>query len=72
MVLTSTRKTLSRSNMKFRYATPEIYGTAIFARYEGKLYLVGTPVAKPNFIGPWQHWVKDNIVVNIPLLRKVN
>ena len=51
------------------YVTPVIYGTAIFARVNGKLRLVGTPVTKHNVIAPFQMWLDRNTIVNVPLLR---
>lgn len=56
----------------YTIATPVIYGTAIFARINGKLRLIGTPVCKPNVIGPMEFRIDRNTVVNLPLLRKVN
>ncbi len=58
--------------MNFKYATPVIYGTALFARVEGKLKLIGNIVSKPDAIGPMQVWVDRGTVMNLPLLRKVN
>lgn len=56
-----------------KVATPVVYGTALFARVDGKLHLIGTPVSLHKVIGPFSHSIRNtNITVHFPLLRLVN
>jgi len=56
-----------------KIATPVVYGTSLWARVDGKLYLIGTPVSRHKVIGPFSHSIRNtNIVVHFPLLRLVN
>jgi hypothetical protein len=56
-----------------KVATPVVYGTSLWARVDGKLYLIGTPVSRHKVIAPMTLTIRNtNIVVHFPLLRLVN
>lgn len=52
--------------------TPAVmFGTAIFAKIDGKYHLIGTPTSKRPRIGPMDLTTVEGVTVTLPALRRV-